>query len=208
MIILTAASAVEAQSAGNQNGVVEDTTILGRQLGSSDAYERQRAAESLARISARAAESLARISAVDQKRLVEGYYLQEKDKKVRLALEWALYRMGKTEALFRIVHDLDSSRHDQAVGYLAQIEGPELLYPFLRREDNPRRITAGLIEALGYAGDGATLELIKPYRDAYEPGVAPAAEAAIQRISERLAQAPPVKPTRPRVVGKDQPQPD
>src|SRR5215207_10542393 len=92
-----------------------------KQLGSSDAHVRQRSAE-----------ALARLAATDQRKLVEGYQFQESNKEVRLALDWALYRMGREEALYRIVKDLDSDRQDQAVGYLSELDTPELLYPFLK----------------------------------------------------------------------------
>src|ERR1043165_4129023 len=127
-----------------------------KQLGSTDAHVRQRSAE-----------ALARLAATDQLKLVEGYQLQEKNKEVRLALDWALYRMGRAEALYRIVKDLDSSRQDQAVGYLAELESPDLLYPFLKKENNPPRVNAGLLKALGRIGDRQTLDLIKPYRDSH-----------------------------------------
>src|SRR5829696_6882276 len=91
-----------------------------KQLGSSDAHVRQRSAE-----------ALARLAATDQRKLVEGYQLQESNKEVRLALDWALYRMGRAEALYRIVHELDSGRQDQATGYLTELDTPDLLYPFL-----------------------------------------------------------------------------
>ena len=52
-----------------------------KQLGSTDALVRQRSAE-----------ALAQLAATDQRRLVEGYQLQEKNKEVRLALDWASVR--------------------------------------------------------------------------------------------------------------------
>src|SRR5258705_12159836 len=69
-----------------------------KQLGSTDPLVRQRSAE-----------ALARLAATDQRTLVEGYQLQEKNKEVRLALDWALYRMGRSEALYRVVNELDSA---------------------------------------------------------------------------------------------------
>src|SRR5688572_20514618 len=70
-----------------------------KQLGSTDPMVRQRSAE-----------ALARLAATDQRKLVQGYQLQEKNKEVRLALDWALYRMGESGALYRIVNSLDSGR--------------------------------------------------------------------------------------------------
>ncbi|MGH9907153.1 MAG: hypothetical protein ACRD8U_16400 [Pyrinomonadaceae bacterium] len=167
---------------------------IARELTSLDPLTRQRAAE-----------ELARLAAVDQKKLLEGYYLQEKDRKVRLALEWALYRVGRTESLFRVVRELDSSRHDQAIRYLKQVDSPSLLYAFLKQKDNPARVTVGLLETLGDLGDSETLELLKPYRESFASGVAEAAEIAIDKIEVRLAQNEPSRPGRPRTVDKTQP---
>lgn len=171
-----------------------DSAEYVRELGSSDPFVRQQGAE-----------ALARLAAVDQKKLVEGYHVQEKNKKVRLALDWALYRMGKSDALFRIVRELDSGRHEQSVRYLAQVDSPAVLYPFLKQEDTPARITAGVLEALGQIGDGESLELIKPFRDYFFPNVASAAEHAIDQIEKRLAtQVESSAPARPRTVGTAQ----
>src|SRR4051812_35865771 len=65
-----------------------------------------------------AAEEIARRAEPWFKNLVDGCRLQEKDSKVRLALDWALYRLGENKTLFEIVKSLDSARHSQAVGYL------------------------------------------------------------------------------------------
>jgi HEAT repeat protein len=160
-----------------------------RQLGHYDPLVRQEAAE-----------ALARLAAVDQKKLVEGYRLQEKNKNVRLALDWALYRMGKSDSLFQIVRELDSGRHNQAVSYLAKVESPSLLHSYLKDEDRPPKITVGLLEALAELGDQESLAVVTPFRDSYAPGVAAAAENAAEKIEARLAQTEPAKPIRPRTV--------
>jgi len=156
-----------------------------KQLGSTDAHVRQRSAE-----------ALAQLAATDQRKLVEGYQLQEKNKEVRLALDWALYRMGRSDALYRVVTDLDSGRQEQAIGYLSQLESPDVLYPFLNKEKNKPRVTAGLLKALARVGDEHTLEVVKPYRESQEPYVAEAAEIAHDEIEKRLAE--PATPTRAR----------
>lgn len=146
------------------------------------------------------AEELARLSANDQRKLVQGYYLQEKNSSVKLALAWALYRMSKTEMLFTIVRDLDSSRAVQAAGYLRMLEDPEPLYMFLGNAK--RRTQIELLKVLADIGDQTTLAQIKPFTESLDPKVSFAAQAATRTISERLAQAQPETPTRPRQVGK------
>src|SRR5215216_5937722 len=162
-----------------------------KQLGSTDAHVRQRSAE-----------ALARLAATDQRKLVEGYQLQEKNKEVCLALDWALYRMGRAEALYRVIDDLDSGRQDQAIGYLADLESPDLLYPFLKRPNNTPRVNAGLLKALARIGDAQSLELIKPFRDSHQPYVAEAAEIAHDEIEKRLGEPTPATRARPRTVEK------
>lgn len=161
-----------------------------KQLGSTDPLVRQRSAE-----------ALARLAVTRHRKLVEGYQLQEKNKEVRLALDWALYRMGRSEALYRIVEELDSGRQEQAIGYLSELEGPDQLYSFLKKENNPPRVTAGVLKALARIGDAQSLELIKPFRESHQPFVAEAAEIAYDEIEKRLGE--PTQPTRvrPRTVG-------
>jgi HEAT repeat protein len=169
-----------------------DPADFAKQLGSSDALVRQRSAE-----------ALARLAATDQRKLVEGYQLQEKNKEVRLALDWALYRMGRSEALYQIVDDLDSGRQKQAVGYLSELESPDVLYPFLKRTTNAPRINAGLLKALARIGDAQTLDLIKPFRESHQPYVAEAAETAHDEIEKRLSEpAATTTRARPRTVEK------
>lgn len=169
-----------------------DSSGLARQLSDPDPLVRQSAAE-----------GLARLVAVEQLKMIQGYQLQEKNKNVRLALDWALYRMGKQEALFRIVRELDSSRHEQSVGYLKQLDAPGVLHPLLAQADNSAKITVGLVEALAQLGDQESLELIKPLRDSFVAGVAEAAELATDKIESRLTEteSTPVS-SRPRTVSK------
>lgn len=169
-----------------------NTAELAKQLGSPDPLLRQRSAE-----------ALARLAAPDQIKIVEGYQLEEKNKEVRLALDWALYRMGKTELLYRVVHELDSGRQQQAIGYLSELESPDLLYPFFKKDKNPPRVTTGLLKALARIGNAQTLDVIKPYRESVQPNVAEAAELAFDEIEKRMAEDTnqPTR-TRPRTTEK------
>jgi HEAT repeat protein len=192
-VVLFVASAVHAQTTVPADGVDarSNPADFSKQLGSTDANVRRRSAE-----------ALARLAATDQRKLVEGYQLQESNKEVRLALDWALYRMGHEEALYRIVKDLDSGRQDQAIGYLAELDSPELLYPFLKKQNNPPRINAGLLKALARIGDAQSLDLIKPFRESHQPYVAEAAESAHDEIEKRLGEPASATRARPRTVEK------
>lgn len=168
-----------------------DTAELANQLGNVDPLVRQKSAE-----------ALAKLAATNQRKIVEGYHLQEKNKDVRLALEWALYRMGRTEMLYRVVDELDSGRQKQAIGYLSEVDSPDVLYPFLKRSNNTPRVTAGLLKALGRVGDASSLDLIKPYRESLQPFVAEAAELAHDEIEKRLGTPTDAPRSRPRSVAK------
>jgi hypothetical protein len=183
---------VAAQSPIDGIDARTNSAELARQLGSPDPLLRQRSAE-----------ALARLVAVDQRKLVEGYQLQEKNKEVKLALDWALYRMGHDESLYRIVKELDSGRQEQAIGYLSELESPDLLYVYLQKTNNPPRVMSGLLKALARIGNAETLEMIKPYRESLQPNVAAAAETACDEIEKRLGEAA-TSPTknRPRTVEK------
>ena len=166
-----------------------DSAAVARKLSSRIASERRAAAE-----------ELARLAAVEHRRLAEGYRVQEKDSRVKLALDWALYRMGKNETLFQLVNALDEKKQaEQAVAYLKQLEGPEPLYVFLGRVNGHTQ--ARLLEVLAAVGDRGTLEKIQPYTQSLDPLIADAAKFAEREITIRVEETPAVEPRRERKVG-------
>lgn len=191
VLVFVCVSSMSAQSPIDGVDARTNTAELARQLGDPDALVRQKSAE-----------ALARLAATEQRKLVEGYQLQEKNKEVLLALNWALFRMGRSEALFRIVRELDSVRQEQAIGYLSELESPDLLYPYLKKSNNQARVNAGLLKALARIGNAETLDIIKPYRESVQPFVAEAAEIAHDEIEKRLGQETPTTRVRPRTVEK------
>lgn len=187
LLIVTASVSVRAQSDDEEN--VEDTSVAAqKQLASTDPLVRQRAAE-----------ELARLGATGNRKLLEGYRLQEKNARVRLALDWALYRIGKTEALFTDKRDLDSSRLNQASSYLTTLDSPDPLYLFLERMNGNTQVK--LLEVLAKIGDAGTLDKIKPYSESLDPKIAEAAQLATREIEQRLEKMPANTSTRPRQVG-------
>ena len=183
-----APSGVAAQDE-SANPTAVDSSMVARKLSSRSPVERRAAAE-----------ELARTAAAEHRRLTEGYRAQEKDARVRLALDWALYRMGKNAALFEIVSALDSKKTaEQSVGYLKQLETPDPLYVFFGRVNGNTQIR--LLEALASVGDATTLERIKPYTESLDPGIADAAKFAEQEINQRLQEPSTVEPKRQRKVG-------
>jgi hypothetical protein len=183
-----ASDLVSAQSEQDQvepTDQTESSTSASQKLTSRDPLERQRAAEELARVAVTA-----------NRKLLDGYRLQEKNQRVKLALDWALYRIGKTEALFAVVRDLDSTRSNQSNAYLITLETPEPLYFFLERVNGNTQVR--LLEILGRIGDAGTLDKIRPYASSFDPRIAKAAERATREIELRLAQTPADNSTRSR----------
>jgi HEAT repeat protein len=177
-------------SARQDDAPQSDVNVLMRRLTDRDALVRQRAAE-----------ELARLAAAPQRKLVEGYRLQEKNARVRLALDWALYRMGKPDALYTVVRDLDSTRYNQSEAYLAELETPDPLYSILPRVNGNTQIK--LLEALARAGNADTLPVVEPYASSPDPRIADAARFATREITRRLnAPQPPDAKKRTRQVGK------
>lgn len=148
--------------------------VAARQLTNRDDLVRQRAAE-----------EIARLAPADKRRLVEGYRLQEKNERVRLALDWALYRLGKRDSLYPVVRALGTGRTNQAEAYLSEIGDPTPLYPFLERASGPALVK--LLETLARTGDAATLEHVKPHLMAGDHKVVEAARFAEREITRRLA---------------------
>jgi HEAT repeat protein len=187
---VTAASPLLSQQNTAQDEARADVNALMRQLTDRDPLTRQRAAEDLARLAPPA-----------QRKLVEGYRLQEKNARVRLALDWALYRMGKTPALFTVVRDLDSNRWNQSEAYLAQLETPEPLYSLLPQVNGNTQIK--LLEALARNGNADTLTVVEPYAASVDPKIADAARFATREITRRLnAPQQPDAKTRTRQTGQ------
>jgi hypothetical protein len=192
LIMLTfvshAGALVQQDDAGNEKPA--DASVLMRQLTDRDALVRQRAAE-----------ELARRADTRQRKLIEGYRLQEKHPRVRLALDWALYRMGKPDTLYTVVRDLDTTRYNQSEAYLAELETPEPLYAILPRVNGNTQIK--LLEALARAGNADTLEIVRPYAESPDPKIADAARFATREITRRLdAPQHPDAKTRTRQTGK------
>ena len=147
--------------------------VATRQLTNADPLVRQRAAE-----------ELARLAPADKRKLVEGYRLQEKNERVRLAMDWALFRLGKPEAIYAVIRALGTNRFNQSQAYLAELDNPAPLHDFLPRtkgEALPR-----LLEVLARVGDAATLEKLKPFISSSDPQVADAARFAEREITRRL----------------------
>jgi hypothetical protein len=184
------ANAVRAQDDGGGSAV--NTAALTRRLQSLDPVTRQTAAE-----------DVARLAAPEMLKMVEGFRREEKDARVQLAMDWALYRLGKSDRLFYVVKALDSSRADQAQNYLYNIESPEPLYQFLNSTD--RKMQRRLLEILGRVGNTETLAHVEPFTKSSDHRLARAArEAQSEIIGRQKSINSPANATRPRRTGESE----
>ena len=180
---------VRAAARGQEFTAAKSSAEVARRLSSRNPLQRREAAE-----------ELARAAAVEHLKLVEGYRVQESDARVKLALDWALYRLGRPQALFPVVDALDTSRAEQAVQYLSGLDGPTPLYVFLDRVNGKTQIR--LLEVLARVGDSETLERLKPFYASLDPTISDAARFAEREITIRLEETPKADPKRPRQTGK------
>ena len=191
LLSLFAAPSIASAQDDSSSPPAVDSAAVARKLSSRNVSERRAAAE-----------ELARLASTGHRRLAEGYRAQEKDERVKLALDWALYRMGKNESLFPLVRALDEKKQaEQAVGYLKQLEGPDPLYVFLARVNGKTQVR--LLEVLASVGDRDTLERIKPFTESLDPLIADAAKFAEREIGIRVEETPAVEPKRQRKVGSN-----
>ncbi|HEX8353057.1 MAG TPA: hypothetical protein VF611_09170 [Pyrinomonadaceae bacterium] len=196
LFVTQAHAAASAQDDDPRGAPAVDSASVARRLSSRSPVERRAAAE-----------ELARLASVEHRRLAEGYRAQERDTRVKLALDWALYRMGKNESLFPLVRALDEKKQaEQSVSYLKQLEGPAPLYVFLDRVNGNTRIR--LLEVLASVGDRDTLDKIRPFTESLDPGIADAAKFAEREINIRLEETPAAEPKRQRKVGQPETEPE
>lgn len=148
------------------------------------------------------AETLARIADNRHRRLVQGYRLQERDARVRLALDWALYRLGKPESLFAVVRELETSHREQAIAYLSRLDDQTTLLALLKSPK--RQIKTGVLEAIGHVGDGRAAGELQPLIASTDLSVAAAAQLAVTQIEARMSGRETVTevPSRPRQVNR------
>ena len=95
--------------------------------------------------------------------------------------------MGRAESLYRIVGNSTPAARTRPSDTYRSWTVPDLLYPFLGKDNNKPRINEGLLKALARIGDAQSLDMIKPYRESHQPYVAEAAETAHDEIEKRLA---------------------
>lgn len=135
------------------------------------------------------AEGLARIANPAHRDTLEAARERSEERRNQLALDFALYRVGRPGALEEMVSELGSIRYsDQVFDYLAGFSPEECprLFPLLRSSKGKVRVK--LIDALGLAGGKDTLTELESYTHDSDAEVANAAINAIRRLRAKLGE--------------------
>ncbi len=130
-----------------------------------------------------AAEGLGRIGEDNLVQDIANAYQREASGDVRLAMAFALYRLGRTEYLIELVRNVKKKQvHD----YLMEMEGSDVakLYPFLETEKDDIRIQ--LLDIIGLRGDVSALPPVEKVSQDETGDVAAAANHAIRRLRGRF----------------------
>jgi HEAT repeat protein len=133
-------------------------------------------------------EGLARIGEHRYLDQISRAILTERNDDVKLAEYWAMYKMGKRDAIQDVVRRLDSNQHDQARQYLLEVDSPADLYPYIHSSD--RGTSLDIITILGQIGDRDTIAELKPIVQASGRKSADAATVAIKKIEWRISGRP------------------
>ena len=127
-----------------------------------------------------ASEGLGRIGDRSYTTLLAGEHLRAESKEVRLALSFALYRLGRDEHLVELVGGL--GRGDQGFNYLLELEPGEIhkLHPYVRSAKDS--VKERLLEIVGLRGDRSSLPIVQEMISSKNTDVISAANLALRRI--------------------------
>ena len=110
-------------------------------------------------------------------------YLRESSGSVKLAMSYALFRLGRKEHLIELVYNVDK---EQVFHYLLELipQDIEQLYPYLSSETDSTKIR--LLEVVGQRGDQSALSIVEGMVPDENPEVASAANMALRRLRARI----------------------
>jgi len=127
------------------------------------------------------AEGLGRSGDTASTSSVATQYLREKDPEAKLAMSFALYRLGREEHLLELAQE-----GDQGLEYLLELEASEMpkLYPYLDSEKNGVKVR--ILTAIGQRADRSAVPVVERYMKSENGDVASAANLALRRLRGRF----------------------
>lgn len=134
-----------------------------------------------------AAEGLGRVGDSQYLQILARKYMREESKRVKMALSYALFRLGREEHLLELVTNANDS--EQAYYYLLELEPDQirLLYPHVRVED--KDVKVALLEVIGQKGGPSGLDIAEEMSQHEDSDIVSAATIAIRRIRGRYPDA-------------------
>ncbi len=144
-------------------------------------------ASSSAEVRRYAAEGLGRLGKPENAEAVGRAFLQEEDPAVRLAMDFALFRMGRRDhdvGFVRTLQQDDQDRTAQLASYVTEYATDILpaLFQYMDRLDTGTR--RRLLRLAAYAEDLAVLPLLEKYLDSPDESLATAAFETIKEIRQ------------------------
>ena len=128
------------------------------------------------------AEGLGRIGDQTDVNRVAAKYLREESDDVKLAMSYALFRLGREEHLVELV---DNVGKDQAYYYFLEMDSRQIeqLYPYLQGAEDSSSLR--LLEVVGLRAGVNALPVVEQMMQSPDPEVASAANLAARRIQGR-----------------------
>ena len=130
------------------------------------------------------AEGLGRLGDQSHVTEVARKYLQESSKSVKLAMGFALFRLGREEHLVEMIGNVDKA---QVFHYLLELNPQDIekLYPHLESEMFTTRVS--LLEIVGLRGSRSALPIVEEMAKHPNPDISASANLAARRLRGREA---------------------
>ncbi|MEE8161446.1 MAG: HEAT repeat domain-containing protein [Acidobacteriota bacterium] len=130
------------------------------------------------------AEGLGRIGDQSYTTEVARKYLRESSGSVKLAMGFALFRLGREEHLVEMIDHVDK---EQVFHYLLELNSQDIekLYPHLESEMHTTRVS--LLEIVGLRGSQSALPIVEEMAKHPNPDISASANLAVRRLRGREA---------------------
>ena len=135
-----------------------------------------------------AVEGLARLGNRDMVSEVSRDWLHESIPRIKTAMAYGLFRMGRREFLDEVVNSLGSSKTDEeAHMFLLELKADELPELYAEVKNNNVNVREGLAEVLGLIGDERALPVLQSLTRDGRGQIASLANQATRNINSRLS---------------------
>jgi HEAT repeat protein len=135
-----------------------------------------------------AVEGLARLGNRDMVSEVSRDWLHESNPRIKTALAYGLFRMGRREFLDELVNRLGSSKTDsEAHMFLLELKSDELPELYAEVKNNDVNVREGVAEILGLIGDERALPVLQNLSKDRRGQIASLANQATRNINARLS---------------------